>query len=241
MSVVGDILAPTLPVVQVVVLDDNLSVKFLQEPAKRVGRSKMESNARMAPEFGENDVLLADPELVEAERKSHSFQRSKCEEGNDDNVKKLLLMIGISSEKRVGVLGGVMSSVKVPEKVDIMHGSVVPVEPKVQNKTVEANLKSEPCPPLPVGNSVEWRDVAVVGEVNGQSNACSSDLEERRNDLSSTSVWDTITTVYIAVEKTILVTQMAEQVHLSDGDDVVHVEVDEEDAPRTDGRAAGDG
>lgn len=175
----GDILAPALPMVQVVVLDDNLSIKLLQKPTKGVGRGEMESNTRMAPEFGKNNVLLADPELVEAEGEAHGFQRSKCEEWNDDNIKELLFVIGISSEKRVGVLGGVVSSVKVPEEVDIVHGSMVPVEPKVKNKTVETNLESKPCPPLPVGNSIEWRNVAIVGEVNGQSNACSSDLEER--------------------------------------------------------------
>ena len=142
MIAAGDILAPALPMVQVVVLDDNLSIKHLQEPTKGIGRREMESNTRMSPELGKNNVLLADPELVEAEGETHGFQRSKGEEWNDDNIKELLFVIGISSEKRVGVLGGVVGSMEVPEEVDVVHGSVVPVEPKVKNKTVETNLES---------------------------------------------------------------------------------------------------
>lgn len=59
-------LSPTLAVVQVVVFDDELAVEVLQKESGWARRRGEDSQAAVSEGFGENDVFVADPPVVEA-------------------------------------------------------------------------------------------------------------------------------------------------------------------------------
>lgn len=85
----------------------------------------------MATQFGEHDILVAYPPLVKAHRKTHELEREICRKWDDGDVENLLFEIGVECQERVGVLGQVMRAVVLPKTADLMHESMVPVEPKV--------------------------------------------------------------------------------------------------------------
>lgn len=130
--------------VQVVVLRRQLGLKQSQE--QRVGRwwSSEDSHARVTEQLCEDDILVADPEIVEAHGQAHQLECAVGEERDDGNVEDLLLSVGIDGEQRVGVLGEMVCAVEFPKSVVLVHEAVVPVEPEVQNDSVETHLDGNP-------------------------------------------------------------------------------------------------
>lgn len=68
----------------------------------------------MAENFSKSDVLVTDPPIVEAHRESECFQGDICQERNDNHITKLLFMVRIGRQERVGVFCEVMCTMKLP-------------------------------------------------------------------------------------------------------------------------------
>lgn len=100
----------------------------------------------MATQLGKHDILVADPPLVEAHGKTHELEGEVSREWDDGDVEDLLFEIGVECQERVGVLGQVMRAVVFPKTADLVHESMVPVEPKVKHDAVQANFEWEPNP-----------------------------------------------------------------------------------------------
>lgn len=139
-------LLPALAVMKIVILDDEFRIEHSQEPAQCVGRRGEKAQSTVASQFGEDDVLVADPPLVESHRHTHQFHSKICHEGDARDVEKLLLMVGVQRKEWVGVLGQVVGAVVFPETVHLVHQAVVPIEPEVEDDTIQANLQRKPHP-----------------------------------------------------------------------------------------------
>ena len=134
-------LPPTLAMVKVMVLDDDFGVQHLQDPAESGRYSEVDADATVSPDLCKGNILMADPPLVEAHGQAEQLHGEVGHHGHANHVEELLLVVCISSEERVRVFGKMVSAMELPETADIMHESMVPIEPEVKNNTVEANLK----------------------------------------------------------------------------------------------------
>lgn len=135
---------PPLAVVEVVVLDHEIGIEDLQEPAQRGRGRRIDTETAVAHELGEDDILVADPGIVEAHRQAHEFKGDVGQQGDPDDVEELLLGIGIECEKRVRVLCEVVSAVVLPKAANVVHKAVVDVEPEIEHDTIKADLEGKP-------------------------------------------------------------------------------------------------
>lgn len=95
----------------------------------------------MAEDFGKGNVLVADPPVVEAQGDTEDVEGSPGHERYDNHVEKFLLVVGECGQESVWVLGEMVGSVVLPEEVDVVHSAMIYIEPKVENNTVESDLK----------------------------------------------------------------------------------------------------
>ena len=84
------------------------------------------------------------PPIVEAHREAHQLQRAVRKERDNRDVENFLLGVGVDGQEWVGVLRKVMCTMELPEAVVLVHKAVVPVEPEVQDDTVEAKFDGDP-------------------------------------------------------------------------------------------------
>ncbi|KAI3480163.1 hypothetical protein L1887_57763 [Cichorium endivia] len=117
-------LFPTLSVVDVVVLEAEFGAKVAQDPG--AGVLEVAAQTGMACGFDEEDVASAEPPGGKVDAPSEPG-----EDGDADHVHELLFVVGKSAQCGDGVFGQVVRLVQGPEKVDLVHETVVPVEPKV--------------------------------------------------------------------------------------------------------------
>ena len=118
----------------------------------------------------------------------------------------------------------VVSAVEFPEEADVVHETVVPVEPEVENDTVEADLKWQHGPVQLGGEPVD-----VVGEVDGEGHTRAGRLVEGCYDFGDADVRDAVAVVLVTVEEAVDVAQTAEDVDFEDDDGVESHEVEVED------------
>ena len=134
-------LPPTLAMVKVMVLDDDFGVQHLQDPAESGRYSEVDADATVSPDLCKGNILMADPPLVEAHGQAEQLHGEVGHHGHANHVEELLLVVRVGSKEGVRVLGKMVSAVELPETADIMHESMVPIEPEVKNNSVEANLE----------------------------------------------------------------------------------------------------
>jgi len=144
---------------EIMVFYDQFRASHPQEPSQRRRGGSKHAQAAVTKELGEDDVLVADPPLVKAHRHTHQLHRPPSHERDAKYVEDLLLCIGVQCQEWVGVLCEVVCSVKFPKKIAVVHDSVVPVEPEVQNYAVKSDLDWQPeeinrC----------WCQASLVGE-----------------------------------------------------------------------------
>lgn len=133
-------LFPAAAVMQVVIFADELAVKILEQPGHGRRRVDVDPQATVAAQFSPDDIIVTDPPLGKAHWKAHKSHGEECYKWNANNVEELLLDIGIESQERRRMFCEMMPSMKAPEKVDVVHNSVVPVEKEVESDPIEANL-----------------------------------------------------------------------------------------------------
>lgn len=71
-------LLPPRTVVKIMILNDEFAVEVLKKPRERIGGDKVDAETRMADEFAEDNVLRADPPVVESHRQAHEFEGCPC-------------------------------------------------------------------------------------------------------------------------------------------------------------------
>lgn len=164
-------LPPTLAMVKVMVLDDNLSIQHLQDPAESCRYSEVDADATVSPDLCKGNILMTDPPLIEAHGQTEELHGEVGHHGHANHVEEFLLVVRIGSEEGVGVFSEMVGAMELPETADVMHESMVPIEPEVKNNTIEANLERQPFP-----FHLRRELVGIVREVGGQDYARNSSL-----------------------------------------------------------------
>ena len=144
-------LSPALAVVDVVVFDNQLRIEHPQQPGERRGGCSVEAKTTVSSKLGKHDIMVADPPVVEAHGQTHEFEGEVGHQRNASDVEEFLFMVRVEGKQWVGVLGEMVGAVVLPEAADIMHQTVIPVEPEVQNDAVEADFEGQPEPTDCVG------------------------------------------------------------------------------------------
>lgn len=144
-------LSPALAVVDIVVFDDQLCIENPQQPGECRGWCGVEAKTTVSSELGKHDILVADPPVVEAHGQTHELEGEVGHQRNASNVEEFLFMVRVEGKQWVGVLGEMVGAVVLPETANVMHQTVVPVEPEVQNDAVEADFEGQPEPTDCVG------------------------------------------------------------------------------------------
>lgn len=144
------------------ILKGELHVEELEQGIDGVWRRQVDAKAAVATSFGVGNVLVADPPVVEAKVDAHGSHRQVCEERDHGNVEQLLGMIGIGRHESIRVLGEVMGAMKLPQAWDVVHGTMVPVEPEVEDDGINGCFEQQPCPPLWVCHSIKRSEVGIV-------------------------------------------------------------------------------
>jgi len=116
------------------------------------------------------------------------MQREVGHHGDANHVEEFLFVVCVGGEGWVGVLGEVVGAVELPERIEVVHEAVVPVEPKVEDNTVDANFKREPFP-VELGGEL----VRVVGEVGGHNDARDGGFVQGGNNLGHAYIWNAVT------------------------------------------------
>lgn len=220
-------LSPALPVVDVMVLDDQLGVEHSQQPREGVGGRSMQTQTAVARQLGEHHVLVAHPPVIEAHGQAHELEREERQQRDTGDIEELLLVVGVQGEQRVGMLGEMVGAMVLPEAGDVVHEPVVPVEPEVEDDAVQADLEGQPQP----ADGVRGLRGAV-GQEDREHGAEGGRGDERVGDLGDADVRDTVALVLVAVQEPVDVTQAAEDVHLVDGDQLEGGHVEKEGTKR---------
>ena len=131
---------------QVIILNDNIRVKHLQQPrqSREVGHVQLKTT--VSKHLDKRNVSMADPPLVEPHGQPNEFECEVRHDWDDHHVEELLLVVRVCSKQRVRVLREVVLAVEFPEKPDVVHQPVVPVEPEVEHDPIDANLQRQPSP-----------------------------------------------------------------------------------------------
>lgn len=178
------------------VLDDEFAVEVLEEPGKQVGCDEVNTQTGVADEFAENDILRADPPLVESHRHAHEFHSCPSEERDNSDIEEFLWFIRIQCEQWVWVFGKVVSAMMFPEAVIVVHNPVVPVEPKVENDAVKTSFEREPCP---VHVHRCFRRLVGQHEEHHRPQRCGGN--QRHGDFGNMAVGNIVSSKLIAVQE----------------------------------------
>lgn len=182
--------------VKIVILDDEFAAEVSHDGREHVGWRGVQAQTGVPRKLGENNILMANPPLVKAHGKSHSLHGEVCHQGDARDVEDLLLKVGVQSEQRVGVLRQVVSAVELPKRLNLVHQTVVPVEPKVKNDAIETGLEEEPLPCHLGGHLAR-----CVREEDREQRSDRRGRDERPNDLGNAYVGDSVSRVFVAVEE----------------------------------------
>src|ERR1700761_2406825 len=154
----------------------------------------------MSKQLGEPNILVADPPFRKSHWHSHKPHRCPCQQWYTSNIKKLLLCIGIECQERARVLGKVVSAVVFPKHIVFVHRSMVPVEPKVEYDTIQADLQRQPGPA-----HGRWRLATAVAEKDGHHGPVGRGLDHCGEDFANGAVGNTISLVLVAVKEAVFV------------------------------------
>lgn len=110
-----------------------------------------------------------------------------------------------------------------------MHDAVIPVEPEVEDDTVETDFEGEPGE-VHGGGGLG----GAVGEEDGEHGAEGRRGHERADDLCNANIGNSVAGVFITVEETMCMAQTAEDVEFVDGDGLEGDAVEDECAERAD-------
>lgn len=214
-------LAPSLAVVDIVVFDDELGVKETQQPREGVWRGGVQTETAMAGQFREHHVLVAYPPVVESHWQAHELHREEGHERDAGNIEEFLLLVRVQREQRVGVLREVVRAVVLPETADVVHQTVVPVEPEVEDDPVQADFEREPEPADCVGRL--RRAVREEDCEHWPDRRCG---HQRVHHLGHPDVWHLVALVLVSVQEPEDVAQTTHDVDLVDRDELEggHVE-----------------
>lgn len=199
---------PSLAMVEIVVFNNKFAVEQLKQPTQRAGRSGMQAEATVTSKLSKHNVLVTDPPLIKAHRHAHQLH---CEIGSDrdtEDVEELLLMVGVESEQRVRVFCEMVGTMVLPQSSHLVHQTMVPIEPKVEDDSIESNLKGKPHP-VHVGRSL----TCIVGQEDREHGPKGRSRDHRDNSLADANVGDAISVVYITIEVTNLLSQSVKRVH----------------------------
>jgi len=128
---------------EIVIFGNQVSIQEPQEPVQRGWWSRVNPKAAVSEKFGIYNELLTEPPLVEAHGKPHKLHGYVSHERNTNNVEEFLLMVGVQTEHSVWMLCEVMCAVIFPKTVNLVHETVIPVEPKVKHDAVESYLQGQ--------------------------------------------------------------------------------------------------
>lgn len=187
---------PALAVVQIVILHDELGTEPPEDEGEGVRRRRLDAQTAVTGDLSKHNVLMAHPPRVEIEREADGGHAEVREQRDDGNVPNLLFLVGVESQQRVGVLCQVVRAVELPERLDLVHEAVVPVEPKVEDDSVEADLYGQQVP-VDIGRG----HAGAVAEEDGEERAHSRGDDEREEDLGYANVGDAVAFVLVAVEE----------------------------------------
>nr|POE65892.1 hypothetical protein CFP56_57582 [Quercus suber] len=206
-------LLPALAVVQVMVLSDKLSVEELEQRSGSGRWGDKAADARVTKQFGEDDVLMAQPPIVETHRESDQLHRRPSEKRDDEDVEEFLLVVCVEREERVGVLGKVVRAVVLPQAVEVMHAAVVPVKPKIEDDWVDPDLDG--CPEVPVtGGGCLTHAVCDKHSHHRSPGGCG---EKAVHHSRNAVIGNLITRVLVAVQTAVLIGEHAKHSELVNG------------------------
>lgn len=195
------------------VFNDKFSIKDPEEPREGIGWYGVQAEATVARDLGENNILVANPPLVETHRETHELHAEVGHERDTGDIEKLLFGIGVQCQEWIGVLGQVMSPVVFPESVHLVHQPVVPIKPKVENDSVEPGFEGEPEP------IHSRRGLAgSIAEEHGEHRAKGGCRNQGVDDLFHADIRHPIPLVLVAIEESQGVAQPPKDVYLMNGD-----------------------
>lgn len=100
---------------QIMIFSRELGIEQPQKPVVRRGGHRKDSKTGMPKQLGEEEVVVANPPVVEAHGESQQLHGAICEEWDNGDVEDFLLGVGVEGEEWVGVLGEMVSTVEFPE------------------------------------------------------------------------------------------------------------------------------
>lgn len=212
-------LLPSSAMMQVVVFNDELHIEVLEERCDGQRWRTEGAQPAVSKQFDENDVFITDPRLVKAHWHAHALAGVEGKHWDDDNVEKLLPAIGVQRQQRIGMFRQMMGSMKLPKPRDIVHGSVVPVEPKVNHERVHGLFDKQPTESWPGKERIGCLR-GVPCEKIGHYRTSHTRHQKRRNDFLHTNVGDAIARMLVAVQVAVLVPQVANDLDLTNGSNV---------------------
>lgn len=137
---------PALAMMKIMVLNHKLHVAQPEQPSPRIRSRGDHTQAAMAQNLREHDVLLANPPLVESHRESHQFQRAVRDKWSTDDVDEFLRHVRVRGEERIRVLRQVVGAMEFPEMLRLVGRAVEDIVPEVEDERVHARFEEEPAP-----------------------------------------------------------------------------------------------
>lgn len=218
-------LAVSLAMVQIVIFGSQLSVEEAQEPAVGRWRRSVETNTRVTEKLREDNVLMADPPVIETHWKTHRLEREPSHERDDGDIEDLLFDVGIDSEERGRVLGQMVGAVVFPESVVLVHAAVVPVKPEVKDDSIESEFDWQP----PAGR--RWKFAAAVGKDDCHQRSEGRGVGKGMECLRHIGVWNLVALVLVTIQESVSHSQVAKHVKFMDGIDLECECVENEHSP----------
>lgn len=206
---------PALAMVQIMVLDNKVHVTQPEQPRPGIDRRGNHPQAAVAQHLREDDVLLADPPLVEAHREPHQLHREVRDERRADDIDELLHRVRVRGQQRIRVLGQVVRAMELPQVLCLVRRAVHDVVPEVEGERIHARLEDEPVPA-----DAQWAFVGAVGEEDGEHGPEHDHREEGLHGLADAHVWNAIAGMLVAVEEPDLVPDASENVGFVHGDEL---------------------
>lgn len=123
------------------------------------------------------------------------------------------------------MLGEVVGAVVFPKATDIVHETMVPIEPEIEDNPVQAGLERQPVPVHPGGSLAR-----AVAQEDGEDRANGRCRDQRVDDLGDTDVGDAVALVLITIEEAVDMAEAAEDMEFVDGDGLEGGSVEEEGA-----------
>lgn len=187
---------------QIMIFNNQFHAKILQQRRRRRRDVGVNAKATVTVGFGENDVFVTDPPVVEAHGEVEEvFEDGPGGEGDEGDFEQFLLMVGVGGEEGIGVFGEVVGAVVLPERINFVAGAVVEVEESVEYDAVEAQFDDEP------GAELESGGISLEGEEDCQHGSDGGGQLQRCECLGYTDIRHLVASVLVAVQIAVLVTE----------------------------------